>query len=1140
VIFAFAAAGVLIAPAASDAATLVGTAPGPAGKLTYTALPAEQNNLTVAFTPGSPGTYTFTDTAPITPSGTCTSNGAMSATCPDPQAATGDVCQPKPLDGVCPADFEIDINLGALDDRATATGRDSTTDIRINGGPGTDSMTGLGTGGRDTFFGGAGNDLLVGGPNDDRLFGVTETEQANGTTSGGDTIRPGFGADTMAGGSGDDRFEMGPVPQPGVANDQISVGGAGEDTLSYAERSDPVIVNWDVDLLRGAFAGDAHSLSKTIPEDLVGLPAAGDVEDIEGGKASDLLIGSDIGNVIKGGSGADTICGGQGAPDTVDYSDVPATERVKVTLGAPNKLPDGSVFPIDSRIASTGITDAGAPDHRIKVRTTTAHGLQTGDQVIIKWSNEAVNNGGLNPTATDPAHRNPATWTVTVLDEKNFVLNDSTFKPQQFGGNVMPGNVTPVKHVDGTSYPQTRSSACMVGDDQTGDEGNAQDCLPDDGVGLGAEGDCVADNVENVIGGKGDDVLIGSDPLLQRAKDNNGQFNDSTLNRKSQVAGQNVLSGCDGNDLLVGGKGADVFEGDNPGFFVGRGDTTTCGNPGSDDIVTYQDAGFNKDEPRGSSVQASINGVKDDGNPSDDTELLFEGFGDGSPLRPSFDAIGTGIDHVIGGNGSDHLTSESPATLEGGGGNDLIDGSNGNDTLSGAGGDDTINGNGGDDGISGGDGNDSMTGGTGADTMSGGDGTDLVDYSVSLTPVSVTADGAPGDGPLNEGDNVLPDVESLTGGADNDNLVAGPGDGVVSGGGGNDSLDGGGGADTLIGGEGIDGANYSGRGGPVTVTLNVPGGDGEPGENDNVANDVENAAGGSGNDTLIGDGGSNQLDGGGGGDNISGGGGFDNLNGGSGNDVLSGGDATDLINGGDGNDTLNGDGGDDTMNGGLGDDTLDGGPGADQMGAGGGNDTVTYANRSADIEVTLDGNANDGAAGEKDFIRTDVASVTTGSGDDLINSRDGLSGNISCGAGNDTVAADIDDDVAGNCENIEVSALTATRCRISRSVTSTASSVTIRLTCPVAAAGTVTLQTARKVRVSQRASVLRIGKKRFTVKRAGQSKRITMKLSKKAKKLLRRHKTLRVRAVVKARPRGVRGSSVKRLRGSRTLMVRRK
>ena len=51
--------------------------------------------------------------------------------------------------------------------------------------------------------------------------------------------------------AGDDRFEMGPVPQPGTANDQINAGGTGRDTLSYAERTDPVIVNWDVDLLRG-------------------------------------------------------------------------------------------------------------------------------------------------------------------------------------------------------------------------------------------------------------------------------------------------------------------------------------------------------------------------------------------------------------------------------------------------------------------------------------------------------------------------------------------------------------------------------------------------------------------------------------------------------------------------------------------------------------------------------------------------------------------------------------------------------------------------------------------------------------------------------------------------------------------------
>ena len=143
------------------------------------------------------------------------------------------------------------------------------------------------------------------------------------------------------------------------------------------------------------------------------------------------------------------------------------------------------------------------------------------------------------------------------------------------------------------------------------------------------------------------------------------------------------------------------------------------------------------------------------------------------------------------------------------------------------------------------------------------------------------------------------------------------------------------------------------------------------------------------------------------------------VNGLAGNDLLAiapNVDKDSALNGGLGNDVLNGGGGDDNLNGGDGNDRLNGGLGGDVMIGGDGIDGVDYSRRTADITVTLDDNADDGAPavgsnpGEGDNVSSDVEGVHTGSGDDTIvgspfrNQLDGGAGDddISGAGGNDT------------------------------------------------------------------------------------------------------------------------------------------
>ena len=111
-----------------------------------------------------------------------------------------------------------------------------------------------------------------------------------------------------------------------------------------------------------------------------------------------------------------------------------------------------------------------------------------------------------------------------------------------------------------------------------------------------------------------------------------------------------------------------------------------------------------------------------------------------------------------------------------------------------------------------------------------------------------------------------------------------------------------------------------------------------------------------------------------------------------------------------------------TLSGGEGDDTLRGGAVADTFAGGGGEDVVTYDDRSASVNASPNGLADDGASGEGDLIGTDVEDVTGGAGNDTLTGN--LRANVlDAGAGNDAVTGGRGDDtLTGGPGNDTVSA----------------------------------------------------------------------------------------------------------------------
>jgi Ca2+-binding RTX toxin-like protein len=831
-------------------------------------------------------------------------------------------------------------------------------------------------------------------------------------------------------------------------------GGAGNDTVTYHDRNSSVTV--DISPVGGTGGETAIGESDQYLQ----------LENLVGGRGNDKLVGSQDGNILDGGPGSDRLEPFFGF-DTVDYSSRSAPVRVVLT----DKLTDQTGCPIlDLRPidpSPNGIVQGTTDPTKFKAVLTGGHSFASGDLVTISGATPAEANG---------------TFAISAVTPTTFEFGTGATSSTAGGGGT-------------ASTPHCG----------TGGEAGENDIID-------------SRHTENVVGGSGNDTLIGNDP------------GDEPRERALIQPGENRLSGGPGDDLLDGRSAPDVFE----------------GGPGND-TVSYAD--------RTAPVRATIDGVGDDGDASD-----LE------PTSRRRDSIGTDIENVIGGSGDDVLRGdEDPNELRGGAGNDLVNGGAGPDTLFGESGDDTLQGAGGDDSLLGGVGNDGLDGGAGGDRLDGesgddvlvggagpdaiggGEGSDVADYSAALTRVTVNPNGAADDGTAGEGDNVAVDVEGATGGADHDLLIGNGANGVLRGGGGDDTLDGGGGADTLIGDAGNDMASYASRSAAVTVNLAAPGGDGQPGENDDVKGDVEKLRAGLGNDTLVGDGGTNFLDGGPGNDTLNAGGGQDLVNGGSGSDSLEGADGNDTLNGEAGTDSLRGGGGNDTLNGGSGDDSLDGGAGADSLSGNGGSDTANYASRTRNVNVTLDGGANDGEAREGDNARTDVRNVRTGAGNDRINSRDGVSGRISCGRGDDRVIADRSDAIAADCEG-RVAA--AARCSILRRAVkmSRKGIVPVRIRCPGRARGRLSLEVRRRAArksdqpgeaaARRKARTLRLGSKRFSIRKAGKAKTVRVKLTRKGRRMVMRQKRLRVRATASVRlRRGAVRRSVRR-KVSRGITVR--
>ncbi len=473
---------------------------------------------------------------------------------------------------------------------------------------------------------------VVGTAGTDVLAGVNGQNSLHGE-GGNDVLDGGAVADLLSGGEGSDQLY-------GHAGADRLYGDAGDDLLDGGAGADQLFGGLGFDTANYAYSAQAI-VANLATKKGQGGEAQGDqyisVEAVVGSAFDDQLIGDDANNSFRGGLGADVVDGGAGN-DYVDFSDKAAS--VVLTLNGSSN--------------STAYVNGVAEDIIRNIEAII--GGSANDQLTGDSADNVLKGGGGNDTLVGGA-----------------------------GSDLLHGGGG-ADVIDGGSGADTADLS-----DKTGALNLTLNGATDSTVYVDGVAEDVVRNIENVISGSGDDIIVG----------------DAGSNVINGGAGNDKLFGHGGSDLLQGGAGDDELYGESANDVLegGSGNDKLFGNGGSDIF----DGGEGNDELFGSSGADLLKGGAG-------ADVLY---GNG------------GLDQFYGGAGDDQIYGGTAVDLiDGGDGNDLIYGGDANDTiLAGAGNDE----------VDGGLGNDQLTGGAGADrfmfrtTLDGSQNVDLItDFDVAV------------------------------------------------------------------------------------------------------------------------------------------------------------------------------------------------------------------------------------------------------------------------------------------------------------------------------------------------------------------------------------------------------------------------
>jgi Ca2+-binding RTX toxin-like protein len=877
-------------------------------------------------------------------------------------------------------------------------GNSSANELRGNGGGsegdelkgygGNDSLYG-GDSGEDTLDGGEGNDYMAGGGGVDHYKVDSEDDVVYENSEGGDNdqVYSYLTSYTLP-----SNIEAGHIEESGDADitgntlnnylsagkgDNVISGGADDDedidTVSYVSAiPDGVTTGVTIYLVKTGEQATGGSGNDTLIN----------IEKLEGSTNNDMLVGSDVANVLDGWTGNDTLDGGlgndnlygNGGTDTFVFSTQPnglgnydriyyfdSNDKIYLDIDIFDAFTATGAVPTTN--FNTGNTSQFLRyDDGILYYDKDGTGTDHTQQPIVVFT---IGDDFRAPTAGAGGNLFIVTTDkVRMGNEQNESLFGGSGNDWIFGST---GNDTLYGYAGDDKLDGAGGNDVLIGGlgNDTLDGAPGTDTASFDGITANltidlatssaqttGAGDKTFNSIENLVGGSGNDKFTGS-------TDNNslsGEAGDDTLSGGTGNdtvdggSGNDKLSGGLGDDTLTGGTGNDIFVFDST--LTGNGDTITSFTT-ADDKILLDGATFTALVASGAlNPDNFFSGASLSGAAADDyiihltgsNALYYDSDGGGGNSPVLFATLTTLTGTLAASNFEIPLnvitgTAGNNATLSGTSGPDAIDGLDGDDTITG------LDAN---DSLTGGNGNDKLYGGTGVDTLVGGADNDL-----------------------------------LEGAAGNDSLLAGTGDDTLNGGTGNDYMAGGAGNDIYYVDATTDSVVEASSAGTDLVYSGV---------SYTLPDDVENG-------TLTNTTGTRTLTG-----NVN----ANTLTSGEGADSLFGGDGNDLLNGGIGDDTLYGEAGDDTLTGGADNDTADY---SSVTGATG----VTVSLATTDAQNT-GGAGTDTLSQIENLTGTANADKLTGSdggnlisggdGNDVINGGLGLD-TLTGGGGNDSFVFDL-------------------------------------------------------------------------------------------------------------------------------------